>query len=714
MLHKLTLTNFQQHKLLEVTFTSGLNAIIGANDTGKSTILRGVMFALIGSQGVKENAQQIWNNQASKSEEFSVGLTLTLPSVGRVTITRTPTGVKVISEAGVLLASGTTPVTKLVEEAIGIPLKDLRTLCCSYQKETDGLLSMGAASLQKKVEDLSKMSTIDKVLSFILADLNKLEGALSALPQTDELTALYGKRTDGETLLRTLSDAEESADEEAGLWKEHLAAINSSVTLMQEHSNKVRQFTQQRETLLGQIDRVNTQESEQLTALQALPHVTPLVISDLETQKVTLTAELSSLSVLAKAHTDRDKYQKRIGELAFRVADSVEAREILSNKEKELEATKQEQAIAINTVTHLFNLQQQWQHTLKSGTCPTCLQDTGRCDKDHVNEELKSVASQLEKAEEKKNTWNYEVSLMIGVVNKLKSRVNLQAEAEYAHLLTLIEGELPEYSSERLKKIDESVLALNHRIRDKNAALLSKTKLESSLESLASQKLALRGNLNSVEDGLTNLDATTLPYPTLERARETLTVAEQQLESSKNTLHNLRTQLSTLNEQLKGLTLQINQLEKAKKQREDSLQDQYEIVSLQTYLRKNRARLSAQIWGGILNYSSSLISNTTGGKFSNLQRSDKGVFTLDKHGEPVDLLYGANESVVAVALTVALSKTFFGNGLFLLLDEPTAYADNTTAAAVAGMLKSLNMQVVIVSHRVGDVNQCDNVIEIGE
>ena len=110
MLHKLTLINFQQHKFLEVTFTQGLNAIIGANDTGKSTILRGIMFALIGSQGVKENAQQIWNNKASKSEEFSVGLTLTLPSIGRVTITRTPTGAKVINEQGKLIASGTLTV----------------------------------------------------------------------------------------------------------------------------------------------------------------------------------------------------------------------------------------------------------------------------------------------------------------------------------------------------------------------------------------------------------------------------------------------------------------------------------------------------------------------------------------------------------------------------------------------------------------------------
>ena len=714
MLHKLTLINFQQHENLEVTFTQGLNAIIGANDIGKSTILRGIMFALIGLQGVKENAQQIWNNQASKSEEFSVGLTLTLPSVGRVTITRTPTGAKVINEQGELIASGTTPVTKLVEEAIGIPLKDLRILCCSYQKETDGLLSMGAASLQKKVEDLSKMSTIDKVLSFILTDLNKLEGALATLPQTDELTSLYNKRTEGETLLRTLSEAEERADEEVGLRKEHLVIINSSVTLMQEHSNKVRQFTQQREDLAKNFAQICIQETIQINSLEALPFVTPLVISDLEAQKVILTVELSSLSALAKSHTDRDKYQKQISELTFKVADSVEAREILSNKEKELEVAKELRNVAVNVVNSLLLTQTDLQKSLESGTCPTCLQDTGKCDKDHVKGELLLIEGYIQDKVVIRSECNSKVYEVEGFIKDLKAKVYLQAEAEYAHLLTLVEGELAEYSSERLKEIEESVFALTHRIKDKNIALISKTKLETSLDSLSTQKSTLRGNLNAVEDTLKELGDVVSPYLNREVAFNALKNAENLLEDSKNTLYNLRTQLATLNEQLKGLTLQVNQLEKAKKQREDSLQDQYEIMSLQTYLRKNRARLLAQIWGGILNYSSALISNTTGGKFGNLQRSDKGVFTLDKHGEPVDLLYGANESVVAVALTVALSKTFFGNGLFLLLDEPTAYADNATAASVAGMLKSLNTQVVIVSHRIGDVFNCDNVIEIGE
>jgi DNA repair protein SbcC/Rad50 len=52
-LNSLRLTNFRQHNDTYITFESGLTGIIGANGSGKSTILEAIAWALYGQEAAR-------------------------------------------------------------------------------------------------------------------------------------------------------------------------------------------------------------------------------------------------------------------------------------------------------------------------------------------------------------------------------------------------------------------------------------------------------------------------------------------------------------------------------------------------------------------------------------------------------------------------------------------------------------------------------------
>ena len=58
MINKLVLTNFQKHEDLTVDFTSGLNAIRGANENGKSSLMRGIAYAFFGSRALPMSLEE--------------------------------------------------------------------------------------------------------------------------------------------------------------------------------------------------------------------------------------------------------------------------------------------------------------------------------------------------------------------------------------------------------------------------------------------------------------------------------------------------------------------------------------------------------------------------------------------------------------------------------------------------------------------------------
>src|SRR5579871_6091018 len=64
---RLKLENFRQHRSSDIAFSDGMTAIVGANGSGKTTILEAITFALYGEQRKKkESLKFLWAEQRAK------------------------------------------------------------------------------------------------------------------------------------------------------------------------------------------------------------------------------------------------------------------------------------------------------------------------------------------------------------------------------------------------------------------------------------------------------------------------------------------------------------------------------------------------------------------------------------------------------------------------------------------------------------------------
>ena len=58
MIKTIELTNFRQHENLLVNLTQGLNVLRGANESGKSHLIEGALYAMYGSDALHDTLEE--------------------------------------------------------------------------------------------------------------------------------------------------------------------------------------------------------------------------------------------------------------------------------------------------------------------------------------------------------------------------------------------------------------------------------------------------------------------------------------------------------------------------------------------------------------------------------------------------------------------------------------------------------------------------------
>jgi ABC-type transport system involved in cytochrome bd biosynthesis fused ATPase/permease subunit len=120
------------------------------------------------------------------------------------------------------------------------------------------------------------------------------------------------------------------------------------------------------------------------------------------------------------------------------------------------------------------------------------------------------------------------------------------------------------------------------------------------------------------------------------------------------------------------------------------------------------------LWDSLFGYASALVKEATGGEVTTLFMKDgKDLYALHNGAEvPVEDFGGAKQSIVGLALRIAFSHVFYGQGLPLLLDEVSSDCSDATASMLAGMLRGVGSQIILVSHRTGDTVNADSIVEL--
>lgn len=717
MLSNLQLKNFKRHEALDLVFEEELNTLTGENASGKSSILKAILYSLFGvaAAGAKDHLWK-WGAEGKRS----VALAITLPDYGRVAVTRTVTGATILTEDGRVLASGQTAVTKFIEDALGMAVKDLRTLCYSPQGETQGLLSMGPAVLQQKVESLSRADVVDNVLTKIGSDIAKYDGKLEGLLvdlgleeittkiadldgfifyKNEELSGVIPQEVSLQRTKTALVVKGRTAQEELSKWK----LLTNSLASLNLTAEEIQQEISREKALLTDNAEAMTRESKER-------HAISLKLAALLAEKTTKIRAATTAAATRKAlEEDIASYTSTLVVCERRIAENTQVKWVVEKEETALAALS---ADLSETEKSLAG----YKEMLHKGVCPTCKQLTAEIDVAYCTAQAQELQEKLATLQESKRAMSSKLVELSKTLQPLpmdydKCRILLtDRSTSLAALPETDPLELSMWVNDRAELVKES--------EDNEVRLANLTKLlnrdaiiskgidtnQQQYQAILSKIDALQAELAPLLDNSEQIEAITLE----------LKQVDAELDQVGRRRSSLEAEVAVGKERLVIAKKELERVKAVLKEKEDTLKVKSDTESLQKFLRKNRAAFAGDIWQDLLSYASSLVASTTEGRLSGLSRSTRGEFTVEEWDKtiPVTEASGAQKSIIGLAVRAAMAKTFYGKGLFLLLDEVSSDASDANAAAIAGMLKGLDMQVISVTHRQGEASNAGTIINL--
>src|SRR4029078_2820146 len=197
-LNSLRLTNFRQHGDTFITFDTGLTGIIGANGSGKSTILEAIAWALYGQEAARGKKETLRSLRAGPNARVKVELDFELGG-HRYRVERGLTTAELyLDGADAPIANSLTGVTDLLRRRLGMSRDEFFNTYFTGQKELDVMAAMAPS---ERAQFLSRVVCSESlgVGQRVLTDKSRLVAA--------EAAGLRTALPDAASVERMLADA---------------------------------------------------------------------------------------------------------------------------------------------------------------------------------------------------------------------------------------------------------------------------------------------------------------------------------------------------------------------------------------------------------------------------------------------------------------------------------------------------------------------------
>ena len=707
MIKTLKLTKFRKAIDDTMAFSEGLNVLRGANEASKTTRLEAIAYALYGAKVLRDSLAQCvtWGH---KESELKVELVVEFEGQ-ELCFRRSKAGAEVIKD-GVVFVTGQAEVTAFSATLLGADAKTAGSLMLADQSGLRGALDEGPAAVSGLMSKLADFDTIDRIIEAMQSTLllgadapirEKLKAAeaerdeaFAAMPAPSILTNLEAKVTKAQEKLSSLR--KEREDNQAPAYNLAIEKMRDAEAAKEKHDDAV-----------AAVDKAQAKLGHAVTLLDDAKSRVVVIDHD---RIATLRKEVFD-SVEAMKKASAWEAFKKMPEFpaAHWEGDSESFHTYLQNSKKLLDDANAK-ATAINN-----QIADAKRRKVEGGLCKVCGTDISQR-KDivennaAVDREVSGLTEQLREWQGKALTLSDEVGQLEVVARSARSytvppSVRPYVEEENLTVPTRyvwIGGD--GYVRPDFDKLKEELADLERKAEASNRAEGEVKALERALEQARLEYADVAARLQVTPDiDLAPFKAAhVVAADALNTIDNLIWEEDQKFNQAKADFDSIKTLQESCLMKISAAKIRIDEYNK----------DIQSIGFNNTLLKKMRAikpAVTDQLWNSVL----AAVS-----QFFTQLRGEASVVTKDSdgfkvNGASVKSLSGSTLDVLALAVRVALTKTFIPNSSMLILDECAAACDKDRTSNLLGFLAATHFkQIILASHDELSLSVADNVLDL--
>jgi len=710
MIKQVKLKCFRKHTDRTFDFNLGLNALRGANEEGKSTVIEGVCYALFGSKALRVTLDETvtWGHKVS---ELRAECILSHGGVD-YTFTRSKAGAEVNYPGGKV--TGQTEVSAFASQLLGCDAKVASALMLATQNSLRGALDEGPAAVSGLMSKLANFDLIDRLVEAAQGQLTlgseapvreKLEAAKARVEELEN-TMPSGAAVDMFAELQAQAEAalaeRQAAEAPAG---EALRAAAEALAQANERNAERERVAQAVSKLQGQSLTIENQIKALVPKVAAgvAPDLIEAARARIEEAKGYEAAaaawrEVTSLPEYPAVYWDGPYagFELEMGQAAKAVDDAKEKRINAANAVARAEAK-----------------------LITADKCPTC----GRASltDEHVakhNAEVRAAVADLReqmaaatRAQEKAVAEYSEYLAIAKAAGKFSAVADKYRGSPYP-IEVNDDYFPPRVSWTGVEPRTADMRELKRQLEEMESKTRQAAVAEGQIAALKAQLAEIQQELQKLGD---QLDAT--PHTDTTQLKELHDAHSSALQAIIQAIEEHRSLAAAYAQQKQAAELAMaahaRELATCKERLEELQADLQALIRnniLVAKLRKLKPSITDYLWSQVL----AAVSN-----FFSTLRGENSVVTKDANGfrvngHSVDSLSGSTLDVLALAIRVALTKTFIPQATFVILDEPAAGCDVSRTSGLLGFLASVGFQqTILASHDELSEAVADNVIALG-
>ena len=751
ILRRMELRNFRVHRDTTIDFESGLTAIVGANESGKSSVLEALTWAIYGGPGVRGSVKTLrWRNAPARNLA-SVEVTLTLGDTDYI-VRRTETTAKVHSrlrgdDEWAQVADGTSGVTQYMTQRIGMTLQEFSASYLCSQKDVARLAAMKPVERQTFIRRIMGAERLDGAV----ADARK--AARDAASELRGMETLLGDGTEHEGVLelakaemehriKVRDDAIVSRDEAQYFLTQYVTECDEFDELRRRHVSAtekidnirawIRESQRSRKTFLEmqtnaqaeveEMDRLD-KELEGFDSIEFLLgslDEAEKLIEQVKFQRAQLDQANQRIDGLIKKIETEEAIVDAYDPAAIEVAGS--KLEELNNRLRRVQLERHEASAKLQArIREAEKVRDAMSKAAGSGICPSCAQplkslEEVEATKAHAQREILAAEDELagareasegerqaiidrRTAQEEAHKANMRMVRAQDAEQRLaRGRSELEtAKGERDGVQRRIgniesQGAVRGYDPEEHKRVRAQQRAMEQKYHRRTALRNSKFDLERANDRLQNIENRLGKFAKEQLEAEAALEAVTYDPEHHKAATSIKKDAQATLEEKRRAMVEADKQVAVMEREVAAAQRALED-HRAKEAQIRKIREEVAFhEQVRDRLQEFRSTVLDSVKPDLAELVSGMLAGLTDGRHESVEVDDTFGIVLYEDGMESQVVSGGTEDIAALAMRIALSQLIAersGGMDILILDEPFGSLDATRRANTASLLQQV-------------------------